>query len=105
MSVDEAGRVQGGGGGTQFHDVEPPPLQPLEITSSSGYESPESSVTLGRVGAGIVEVVILAPGVPPITPTLMNGWYLGWVPSDWPPGTKAVGIDALGQSVAEVPVP
>lgn len=105
MTVDDAGRVEGGGGATQFAEHEPPLLQPLEITNGGGYVGEASSLTLGRVGAGIVKVVIFSAGQPPVTPSLMNGWYLAWIPGEWAPGAKAVGFDAAGRAVSEARVP
>jgi hypothetical protein len=63
--------------------------------------SDRSSVTYGRAGAGISQVVVQMPGHVPVIASLANGWYLVWWPGNWPEGMKIVGLDVLGQKVAE----
>jgi hypothetical protein len=104
MTIDATGRVVAGGGGIGIGGQEWRVLQPLEIEDQSGFGSNESSTAMGRAGAGIATVVIVMPGKPPVTASLTNGWYLAWWPGAWPPGTKIVGLDSLGQTVSEIPV-
>ena len=104
MTIEATGQVVAGGGGTGFGAQEWSILQPFEIEHHGGYSSEESSTTMGRAGPGIAKVVIAMPGQPQVTASLANGWYLVWRPGSWPPGTKVVGLDSLGQPVAEVPV-
>ncbi len=105
MTIDADGRVEAGGGGTGSRGQPWLALPALELETVSGYSSSEGSGTSGRVGAGVVTVVIAMPGRPPVTASIENGWYLAWWPGDWPPGTKAIGLDSLGQPVTEAPVP
>jgi hypothetical protein len=106
MSVDAAGHVEAaGGGGVGFGGQPRPPLQAHELMNAGGMGSNESNVTYGRAGAGINKVVLLMPGHVPVAASFANGWYLVWWPGDWPPGTKLVGLDVLGQQVAETTVP
>jgi hypothetical protein len=106
MSVDAAGRVEAlGGGGMGFGAQAPPPLEANELTNGGAMSSDRSSIVYGRAGQGIAKVVILIPGNAPITASLANGWYLAWWPGQWPPGTKAVGFDVLGQNVGDTAVP
>lgn len=105
MTIDAAGRIEPGGGGTGFRGQAFRVLQAFELESIAGYGSIEGSATSGRAGPGIASVVLTMPGKPPVTASLASGWYLAWWPGDWPPGTKIVGIDRLGQTVAEAPIP
>jgi hypothetical protein len=104
MTIDATGAVAGGGGGTGFGETEWDPLPATEIEQLGGYGSAEASATSGRVGRGIARVLIALPGCPPITASLADGWYLAWWPGEWPVGTKVLGLDALGQTVIEVPI-
>ena len=104
MKIEATGRVEPGGGGTGFRGQAWPPLPAFELEFIGGYVSSEASSTSGRAGAGIARVVIDIPGQPPVTASLANGWYLAWWPAEWPPGTKVIGHDALGQLVAEASV-
>ena len=96
MTIDAAGQVVAGGGGTGFGAQEWSILKPFEIEHHGGYSSEESSTTVGRAGPGIAKVVIAMPAQPQVTASLENGWYLVWRPGSWPPGTKVVGLDSLG---------
>ena len=104
MTIDAAGNVVAGGGGTGFGGQEWIILRPFEIEHHGGYSSEESSTTMGRAGDGIAKVVIVMPGQPQVTASLANGWYLAWWPGAWPPGTKVVALDSLGQPVTDAPV-
>ena len=106
MTVDGAGHVEANGGaGMGFGGQPPPPLQAQDLMNSASMGSPDSSVTYGRAGAGISKVVLLIPGHVPVEASFTNGWYLVWWPGTWPQGTKVVGLDVLGQQVAETAVP
>ena len=106
MSVNAAGKVEAiGGGSIGFADQAPPPLQANELTNAGSMGSDRSSVVYGRAGAGISRVMVLMPGHVPITASLANGWYLVWWPGVWPQGTMVVGLDVLGQQVAETTLP
>ena len=104
MTIDATGAVAGGGGGTGVGEAEWYPLPANEIEQFGGYGSSEASTTSGRVGPGIARVLIALPGCPPITASFANGWYLAWWPDEWPVGTKVLGLDALGQTVIDVPI-
>lgn len=104
MTIDPTGRVVAGGGGTGIGGQEWRVLQPLEIEDQSGFGSDESSTAMGRAGAGIAKAVIVTPGQPQVTASLANGWYLAWWPGGRQPGTKVIGLDPLGQQVAEAPI-
>jgi hypothetical protein len=104
MTIDATGAVAGGGGGTGFGEAEWNDLQAHELEQHDGYGSAEASSTSGRVGPGIAKVIIAVPGQPPITASLANGWYLAWWPGDRLPGSKVLGLDALGQVVIEAPL-
>ena len=104
MRIDATGRVEPGGGGTGFRGQAWPALPAFELEFIGGYGSSEASSTSGRAGAGIARVVIAIPGQPPVTASLANGWYLAWWPAEWPPGTKVIGLDSLGQQVAEASI-
>ena len=105
MTVDQRGRVAalGGGstgqGGGPLPEVAPNTLEPGGSMSSGNPVT--SSVTLGRAGPGIARVAIRIPGQPPITASFANGWYLAWWPGAWPQGTTVIGLDVVGQQVAE----
>ena len=103
-TIDAAGRVTWNGGGSGSLGKDWPVLKGFELEASGGYGSTGASTTAGRAGAGIARVVIVRPGQPPVTASLASGWYLAWVPGDWPPGTKVFGFDPLGQRVAEAPI-
>jgi len=104
MTIDAMGQVVAGGGGTGFGAQEWSILNPFELEHHGGYSSGESSTTMGRAGPGIAKVVIVMPAQPRVTASLENGWYLVWRPGSWPPGTKVVGLDPLGQRVTEAPI-
>jgi hypothetical protein len=103
-TVDAAGRVEWAGGGTGSSGQAWLVLPAFELASSGGYGSGEASATYGRAGAGISSVVIVMPGQPRVTASLANGWYGAWWPGEWPQGTEIVGLDPLGQPVAEIPI-
>lgn len=106
MTVNAAGRVEAlGGGGTGFAGHALPPLEANELSSAGGMGSDRSTVTYGRAGAGISQVVVLMPGHVPIRASLANGWYLVWWPGEWAQGSKVVGFDVLGEQVAETTAP
>lgn len=103
MSVDAAGNVEAiGGGSVGFGGQAPPPLQANELANAGSMGSDRSSVAYGRAGVGISRVMVLMPGHVPITASFTNGWYLVWWPGAWPQGAKVVGLDVLGQQVAEI---
>ena len=101
VMIDAAGRLEWGGGGTGSGGGGWPALQAFNLQAIGGYGSEVASSTAGRAGGGIARVVIAIPGKPPVTASLANGWYLAWWPAEWPPGTKVIGLDALGQQVAQ----
>lgn len=105
MTVDDRGRVTAmGGGGTGQGGGPLPALAANTLEPGGGMSSGDpinSSVTLGRAGPGIARVAIVIPGQPLTTASFANGWYIAWWPGAWPPGTTVVGLDALGQKVAE----
>jgi hypothetical protein len=105
MSIDQGGRATASGGGSTGQGGGPPHAVAANTLESGGGMSSgqpvTSSVTLGRAGPGIARVAILIPGQPLTTASFANGWYLAWFPGAWPPGTTVLGLDALGQKVAE----
>ena len=103
-TIDATGRVEWGGGGSSSNGQEWLVLPALGLEALGGYGSGEASATTGRAGTGIAQVVIVMPGQPRVTASLANGWFLAWWPGAWPPGTKVVGLDSLGQPVAETPI-
>jgi hypothetical protein len=102
--IDATGRVEWSGGGTGSRGQAWLVLPALELESIGGYGSREASATTGRAGAGIAKVVVVMPGKPQVTASLANGWYSAWLPGEWPPGTKVVGLDSVGQPVTETPL-
>lgn len=105
MTVDERGRVAAMGGGSTGQGGGPlPDVAPNTLEHGGSMSSGDpitSSVALGRAGPGIARVAILIPGQPLITASFANGWYLVWWPGAWPRGTTVIGLDVLGQQVAE----
>ena len=103
-TIDAAGRVEWGGGGSGSRGQDWLPLQAFQLEAIGGYGSEVGSSTAWRAGDGIAKVVIRMRGQPPVTAALANGWYLAWWPAEWPPGTKVFGFDSVGQQVAQVSI-
>ena len=104
-TIDATGRTEWSGGGTGSRGQPWLTLPAFDLESVAGYGSSDGSATSGRAGGGIAKVVIVMPGEPQVTASLQNGWYLAWRPGEWPPGTTVVGLDSLGQPVAEASIP
>jgi hypothetical protein len=113
MTIRDDGLVEALGGGSTGGGMAFRPLQQFELQVDGksggggggigpGAGGPGTVQVSGRVGPGIAQVRILAPGQPPIVASLQNGWFLAWWHGSFDPVT-VVGLDALGNQVAEAP--